>query len=237
MASKGRKDDKDQSYLLSKHSPAAQTSPLKKHQPYVGLVHRLDQCVSGVMVLAKTVSAAQRLSTAFSAHAVQKEYVAVLCGSLWEPNWRKFEHMIVDEHGDSKRAALELQSVYQMPSPASLVVPAGRSRSSSDVLTAVKIKLLTGRKHQIRSQMSYLGFPIFADSLYGAPRLISSAKTKVPLINTGIALCSHLLAFPHLGKQTSNQPTDSFRVDLPEHWERWFGAYHLANIQRKVSAA
>lgn len=143
---------------------------------YLGLVHRLDRPVGGVMVFAKTSKAASRLSDMVRTHSFQKTYLAVVEGKV--PNEGVFEDYllklekekktIVDKNG--KFSKLEYTLIKYM-----------------DGLSLVKINLLTGRSHQIRVQFSSRGYPLWGDQKYN-----KNAK-----VGEQIALWAYSLEFLH----------------------------------------
>ena len=117
---------------------------------YLGLVHRLDRPVGGVMVLAKTSKAAARLSKMIRDSTFHKTYLAVVCGTL-NGNGEFVDNIVNDEFkvsidSSGKLARLKYQVIANINN-----------------LTLVKINLITGRKHQIRAQFAYHGFPLWGD--------------------------------------------------------------------------
>ncbi len=122
---------------------------------YLGLVHRLDRVVGGVMVFAKTSKCASRLGKQVANHTFQKTYYAVLCGNLTK-NGHLENYLLKDEKTNT-----------------SYVDRAGKlSILDYEVLdnqknyTLVKIHLKTGRHHQIRVQFSHIGYPLYGDARY-----------------------------------------------------------------------
>ena len=127
---------------------------------YLGLVHRLDRPVGGVMVLARTSKAAARLSAAFAAHQQDKRYLAVVRGSL------------------PGRMTLEDDLLKDGATGMVRVVPAGtpgakharlctRPLARREDLTLAEVTLYTGRAHQIRVQHARAGHPLWGDARYG----------------------------------------------------------------------
>lgn len=146
----------------------------KYHKPgnvYLGLVHRLDKEVGGVMVFAKTSKAASRLSEQIRLHKTEKYYLAVVNGKVESTTYkdkilREEYQSKIDEKG--KEAILSFETLKVI-----------------DNNSLVKIKLLTGRHHQIRVQFSARGHYLLGDKRYGK-------KGEFPL-----ALYAYHLAFYH----------------------------------------
>lgn len=161
-------------------------------------VHRLDQVVGGVMVLARSRKAAQLLSQQIADHLFTKEYLAVVEGTLPEP-----EGIWADLLGRDK--VRRLTYVAQTPGKKVREARLGyRLLEQRDGLSLVAVRLLTGRTHQIRCQFSARGLPLVGDQKYGA----SARNTE------GIALWSHLLAFQH---PQTGEPVQ-FEAPPPKTW-------------------
>ena len=130
---------------------------------YLGLVHRLDRPVGGLVVLAKTSKAADRLSEQVRKKTLARQYVAAVRGCARDEaeldDW-----LLKDERTNTVRSvaagtpgAKDAKLVY-------------RKVGESVGLSLVRVKLFTGRSHQIRVQLSHSGFPIWGDARYGAGR-------------------------------------------------------------------
>lgn len=132
---------------------------------YLGLVHRLDRPVAGLMLFAKTTKAASRISEQIRNRTVEKYYRACLNGEI-QPEKGTLKGLIVKDtvtnrvrltdnlmDKDAKEAELDYQLI---------------SRKNS--ISLVEIHLKTGRTHQIRLQLSEAGFPIIGDRKYGEDR-------------------------------------------------------------------
>lgn len=132
-----------------------------------GIVHRLDKDTSGVMILARNTSTKEFLQSQFKNRTVSKTYIALVQGHLEKPSARielpierskkNPEKMTVSSNG--KSAISEYDTITEYPG-----------------YTLLKIKLLTGRTHQIRAQFAHIGHPIVGDRLYGTqpvPRALS----------------------------------------------------------------
>lgn len=125
---------------------------------YVGLVHRLDRPVGGLMVFAKTSKAASRLSNQLQTHTLKKQYLAVVSGILTEDKETLIDKLekiatgntIVTETG--KESILDYEVL---------------ERNQQENMTLIKIDLKTGRHHQIRVQFASRNHPLCGDQRYG----------------------------------------------------------------------
>ena len=145
---------------------------------YLGLVHRLDRPVGGIMVFAKTSKAASRLSEEVRNHTLKKTYLAVVHGILEKSDGVFSDYLkkigngntIVTTKNDGKYSELHYKVL---------------SYNKKDKQTLVEINLITGRHHQIRVQFASRGYPLCGDQRYGR-------KDK-----TQIALYAYKLEFIH----------------------------------------
>ncbi|HIQ95532.1 MAG TPA: RNA pseudouridine synthase [Candidatus Limivivens merdigallinarum] len=148
--------------------------------PYVGMVHRLDQPVQGILVFAKTKKAASILSAQVQDGRMEKLYLAVTTGIPSPKTGHLRHYLLKDGQTNTSKAVPEGTKGAKL------------SRLDYEVLqesegtALVKIHLLTGRHHQIRVQFSAIGCPLWGDGKYGA----------APDGN-GIALCAASLSFLH----------------------------------------
>ena len=149
---------------------------------YVGLVHRLDRPTGGVMVFAKTSKAAARLTEQLKNKDFSKKYLAVVVGS---PKYKasRLEHFLKKDEKNNivkvcprgvegaKQAILEYNTI-----------------STIDKVSLLDVKILTGRSHQIRVQMSEIKTPVFGDAKYGGDTLAKGHN---------LALWAYELSFLH----------------------------------------
>ena len=134
------------------------------HKPgdvYLGLVHRLDRPVGGVMVFARTSKAAARLTAQFAGHKAKKRYCAVVRGCT-PAGERLTDYLYKDETTFSSRV------VPEGTSGAKRAELAYATLACHDGFSLVDVQLFTGRPHQIRVQLSHAGYPIVGDQRYGA---------------------------------------------------------------------
>jgi len=125
---------------------------------FLGLVHRLDRRVSGVMVFAKTSKAASRLSDAIRNHLFEKKYVAIVDGKL-EGKGKLINNLdkkdgFAIESKNGKESILEYNVIKNF-------------ELDKNVFSVLDINLVTGRYNQIRKQLSLIGHPIVNDYKYG----------------------------------------------------------------------
>lgn len=148
------------------------------------LIHRLDRDVSGVMVYAKNHGTASTIASAMEKRQTEKEYLAVVCGVpavesgdlkdyLWKDPAAKKTKVVDPSHKGAKEALLS----YRLLETA---------ETENGPLSLLRIRLHTGRNHQIRVQFASRGLPLFGDGKYGAAQE-----------NSSIALFSCRLGFPH----------------------------------------
>ncbi len=160
---------------------------LKKHiskqgiKPYVALISRLDQPVEGLMVLAKNKIAGANLSKQMQNRKIEKIYLSAIKGKIDPPSGTMEDYLVKDKHNNisrvckknepgAKSARLFYETVSQM-----------------DDKSLVRIKLDTGRHHQIRVQFATRGYPLLGDRKYSRENDVASA----------IALCCERIIFTH----------------------------------------
>ena len=130
---------------------------------YLGLVHRLDRPVGGVMVFARTSKAAQRLTDAFASHTVDKRYLAVLQGEMNAP--MPLENWLIKDG-----ATGNVRAVKENTPGAKIARLDTRPVAARENTTLTEVELHTGRAHQIRVQHLAAGFPLWGDNRYGGGR-------------------------------------------------------------------
>ena len=143
-------------------------------------VHRLDRETSGIMVYARTKESAAALSRAITDGSFEKEYIAETHGVPDESCGRLEDLLFYDRTKNRSYTVKRMRKGVKDASLEYTVV------SSENGITTVRVKLLTGRTHQIRVQFASRKMPLVGDRKYGAP------DTKRPL-----ALRACMLSFPH----------------------------------------
>lgn len=130
---------------------------------FLGLVHRLDRPVGGVMIFAKTSKAASRLSEQIREHEMGKIYLCVVQGCPENLKGRLDDHLLKD-------TKVNVVSVVEPGTPGSKqAILDYEVIGRTEGISLNKVNLLTGRSHQIRVQMANNGTPLFGDTKYGHP--------------------------------------------------------------------
>ncbi len=175
-----------------------QPSPLLDAYQYPRPVHRLDSPTSGLLIIAKTVTASLHFNTLFEQKNIQKRYQAVAIGKLPENG-------IINFPIEEKDALTKYEHVRIVPS------------LKNKFLTLVNLFPQTGRTHQLRIHLSQSGYPILGDKLYGRENMIFKGK--------GLFLCAVELSFQHpTTHKTTNlsiHPPNKFNLLMQREKRRW----------------
>lgn len=180
---------------------------VRHHKPgnvFLGLVHRLDRPVGGVIAFGKTSKAASRLSDAIRRKDFDRDYLAVVRGTpekksgllehyLYKDTTNNKVHAVTKNHRQAKKSILEYELL-----------------GTKDELSLLKVKLHTGRSHQIRVQLAESNLPIYGDQKYGQ---------YVNRPGQQIALWAHTLSFPHTTKEEKLTFTSEPPREYP--WNLW----------------
>ena len=135
----------------------------KYHKPggaYLGLVHRLDRPVGGLMALAKTSKAAARLSEQVRTKTMERQYLTVVRGDA--PDGGQLSDFLIKYAGTN--------TVHVVPKDRKGAKEARLSYAClgrKEGMSLLKVRLYTGRSHQIRVQLTHAGYPLFGDARYG----------------------------------------------------------------------
>ena len=161
-----------------------------------GLVHRLDKNTTGVMVVAASELAMSHLAKQFYDRTTQREYIAIVWGNVKED-----EGTITGHIGRSLSDRLQM-AVFENGSEGKHAVTHYKVLQRFGYVTVVSCKLETGRTHQIRVHMKYLGHPLFNDERYGGDKILKGTtftKYKQFIINCFKACPRHALHAKSLG--------------------------------------
>lgn len=166
--------------------------------PYIGVVHRLDQPVSGVLVFAKNQSAAASLSVQVQDGRAGKIYRSLVFGAFDEVSKEGVleDILLKDAKTNTSRVIKEGSKEAKQGKKAKLSYKVLQTISvGEESYSEVEIQLFTGRHHQIRVQFANAGHPILGDTKYGSP---VSAELSAR-VGKGLKLCAYRLSFIHPG--------------------------------------
>ncbi len=179
----------------------------KPGQVFLGLPHRLDRPVSGIVLFAKTSKALERLGGMFRDGDVHKTYYALCCArpesdsglieSWMTRNEKQNKSYVVGRDGEKKPGKYPDAKIARLEY---------KYLKSTDRYHLLEVHLLTGRHHQIRCQLSSIGCPIKGDLKYGAPRSNPDG---------GICLHAGRISFIHPVKKTETEVT----APIPASWK------------------
>lgn len=168
----------------------------KLGEVYLGLLHRLDQPVSGLVLLAKTSKAAARLTASLQAGEWKKLYLAVSQGERDAEERAFLEHYLLKSARQNRTLAYTAKE--NPPKGAKYAALRYHCLAQIEDRAYLAIELFTGRSHQIRSQLSKVGLPLYADHRYH-PNWNGQAKGGGE--RADIALLAAALCFPHPTKK------------------------------------
>lgn len=188
--------DEIKTYLKEKHN--------KPGNVFLGMLHRLDRPVSGIVLFAKTSKGASRLSLQFRDRTIQKEYQALVFGHP-KPESGTLVHYL-KKNVEENRAEVS-ERIFTGALRAELDYSVlSKHGGNSKILLQPK----TGRPHQIRAQLAAIGHPILGDVKYGAKR---------PWPDQSIALCATRLVF----QTATTKEKVEIKTEPPANWVKFVG--------------
>ena len=194
--------------LLSRAKRYLKEAGNKPGEAYLGLVHRLDRPVGGVMCFAKTSKAAARLTAQCKGHSAKKRYAAIVEGAP-ESRAQLTDYLKKDETTHSSFVTPEGTE------GAKLARLCYETIARLDGRALLDVSLYTGRPHQIRVQLSHAGLPIVGDQRYH-PAAIAAAASGREFRRTQICLWAYALTIEH---PTLGEPMTFFSVPRGPQWE------------------
>lgn len=208
---------------LLHHLSELELPTMEEDRPRPGLVHRIDKDTSGLLVIAKTENAMNKLAKQFFDHSIERTYHALVWGDVKQDsgtitghvgrNFKDRRVMSVFDDGEFGKHAVTHYKVLQR----------------FHYVTLIECKLETGRTHQIRAHMKHLGHPLFNDEMYGGDRVLSGEMfskykqfvTNVFKVLPRQALHAKTLGFVH----PKTNKWVQFDTELPEDFasgiEKW----------------
>ena len=166
-----------------------------------GLLHRLDRQTSGLLVVALRPQAYDALRGDFENRRLDKQYLAIVAGKLI-PSQGVVQARLKEIHAGKKKVIISRSGEE--------AVSAYRVISSNDIASLVDVRIKTGRLHQIRAHMMFLGTPVLGDDMYIPD---SPASGKIPRVPR---LCLHAwkLGFKHPSEKKWREFVQPFPADL-----------------------
>jgi len=191
--------------------------------PRYGLVHRIDKNTSGLMVMAKTKKAMSDLAKQFFEHTVHRRYVALVWGNFDEENGTIVAH--VGRHQRLRK----LFTAYPDGDYGKDATTHYKVLERFNYVTLVECRLETGRTHQIRVHMQYIGHPLFSDDFYGGDRIVKgTVYTKYKqFVDNCFSICSRQalhakeLGFIHPTTKEKMLFTSNLPEDMDQLIEKW----------------
>lgn len=163
---------------------------------YLGIVHRLDQPVEGLLVFAKTKKSAAELSAQLSEGTLNKHYYAVICGQPSEKEGELTDYLA--KTADNRAVISDRSEAADLKFQRAVlhyhIIASQSIGQTNHMISLADIHIETGRFHQIRAQMSHAGMPLLGDAKYGNDVSVSiSGQLNV----RGVALCAYEIELKH----------------------------------------
>lgn len=190
----------------------------KPGQVFLGLVHRLDKPVQGIVLFGKTSKGASRLSEQFRSHTIQKTYFAIVSGKPKESGGvikEKINKISFFAEGFTNKSDEELLTEIKKATKTRTAELSWELIKSNEKYSLLKILPKTGRFHQIRVQLSSMGNPILGDTKY-SKSLIVRPEAQL-LQKNSIGLIASEIEF----KTATENKTINLKIDLPESWNKF----------------
>lgn len=172
-------------------------SELKNHfkSSYLGIVHRLDQPVEGLLVFARTRDAAAALSGQLAEGTLKKQYYAVICGKPPGDQGELVDYLYKDIRNAGRAVIVDERERFRFPDAKKAILQYRLLQYMEETdLSLMEIHIDTGRFHQIRAQMSHAGMALLGDAKYGDDAV---QKRGRDLGISHMALCAYYIEFLH----------------------------------------
>jgi 23S rRNA pseudouridine1911/1915/1917 synthase len=189
----------------------------------VGLVHRIDKDTTGLVVIAKTARSMNDLAAQFKKHTVYRRYIALVWGDM-----ESEEGTIVAHVGRNLRFR-KVMDAFPEGDHGKEAITHFKVLERFNYVTLVELRLETGRTHQIRVHMKYVGHPLFNDPSYGGDRIVKGtvfSKYKQFIENCFTVIGRHSLharelGFTHPGTGQWIQFSSELPTDMQDVLEKW----------------
>ena len=197
------------SYLLEKGEQSSETR--ETFRP--GIANRLDRNTSGLILFGKTLAASQNLGGLIQEHKIQKRYQALVVGDFQEDGLQesfirknaKINKVIQVQEGEGEPIRAIFSTIQKY-------------RDREQLFSLLSVQLITGKTHQIRSQLAFLKHPILGDEKYGEQEINREYRKK------GIhrqLLHAYSLSFPEIRENNTLSPLSekNFKIPLPDDFQ------------------
>ena len=141
-----------------------------ENQERPGLVHRIDKNTSGLLVIAKNSDTLTHLSNQFSDHSIERKYIALVWGVL------KDDHGTINGNIGRNKKNRKIMDVFEDEEIGKHSVTHYKVLERFAYVTMIECQLETGRTHQIRVHMKYIGHPLFNDNEYGGDKILKGTR-------------------------------------------------------------
>ena len=195
----------------------------EENLPRFGLVHRIDKNTSGLLVLAKNKTAMSHLAKQFFDHTVKRKYIALVWGDV------KNDSGTIVAHVGRNLRFRKLFEAYPEGDHGKEAITHYKVIERFNYVTLVECVLETGRTHQIRVHMKYIGHPLFADDFYGGDKIVKGtvfSKYK-QFVDNCFAICSRqalhakTLGFIHPSTKKEMLFESELADDMKRVIEKW----------------
>jgi 23S rRNA pseudouridine1911/1915/1917 synthase len=193
-------DKSNDNSLMDEVKKYLKTKYQKQGNVFLGLVHRLDRPVAGVIVFAKTSKGASRLSEQIRNHQVKKTYQAIVSGKPSKNKDSLIDYLKKDRNENKVSLSKIPKAGFEKAELDYEII------ESNGNYSLLKINLKTGKPHQIRVQLSSIGCPVVGDVKYGSKDVLSDKS---------IMLCATDFIF----KSATKPDINKISIDIPEKWK------------------
>lgn len=184
-----------------------QREGLKTFRP--AFCNRLDRNTSGLMIAGKSLAGLQKMSAIIKDRALEKYYLAVVCGEVKEKA-AVSAYLLKNEKTNSVEVRKhDFEGVDR-------IITEYIPLEYKEGLTLLRVKLVTGKTHQIRAHLAYTGYPILGDNKYGNIEANRKYHTKSQLLH------SYEVVFPQMDEPFSYLSGKSFKTDIPKNIKKLF---------------
>lgn len=170
---------------------------------YVGIIHRLDQPVEGLLVFARNKRAAASLSRQLEEGTLRKQYCALVYGRPAQDSGELVDYLCKDG-GLARVVSKDAPGAREAVLRYQLRQPGSRSADRPPECTGLDICIDTGRFHQIRCQLSHAGMPILGDQKYGTAESLEVSR-RLGIHHVALCACGIMLKHPASGREISHE--------------------------------